>query len=379
MRALFMRFQFYANIAVVVSALLMAGCANTPPNRTDLHPVSDIARNPDFWQPGQLYLQAAPYPKLYVEVDAVHGCEPSEVTLAKLRAFLSTYCNKPEGIEIVRSDVIPIEDARGVSYEALAHKYLNGPPVATNVSSAFMYILFYDGKLCDEAVVAANGRMTKPQHLAERDLHPRMDFLPYPAAIYMNVNYKRRLLARYADLLLEHEAGHLLGLASRTNGASGHHCLDSGCLMNVTFRWHLGRKLLGREPVVQTNLCDDCKAELAERAKLAPGNLRFVGPVVVRSEAGYHVLSLPNRVKLIVGDLGEQECERFADGIRSEARLPDKETELRWEADADDEELKDTARFQQAINRAKADPYEVVRVAATALEKMVKAKPAKPN
>jgi len=44
-----------------------------------------------------------------VEVDAVEGCVPKQAALEKLRDFLSKYCNKPDGIEILRSDVIPIE------------------------------------------------------------------------------------------------------------------------------------------------------------------------------------------------------------------------------------------------------------------------------
>ena len=40
--------------------------------------------------------------------------------------------------------------------------------------------------------------------------------------------------------------------------------------------------------------------------------------MLVRSENGYHVLSLPFRVKVIVGDLTDQDCRDFAAAVRAE-------------------------------------------------------------
>src|ERR1043165_2073016 len=39
----------------------------------------------DFWQPYLLYRQASPCPRLYVEIDAVAGCEPSDTALKQLK------------------------------------------------------------------------------------------------------------------------------------------------------------------------------------------------------------------------------------------------------------------------------------------------------
>jgi len=57
--------------------------------------------------------------------------------------------------------------------------------------------------------------------------------------------------------LLIHEAGHELGLAGRADEWRSHnHCLDKKCLMNWTsFVYHIGRGLLGMDPINQHQLC----------------------------------------------------------------------------------------------------------------------------
>ena len=321
-----------------------------------------------------MYILASQHPRLYVEVDAVEGCEPDKVTLTKLRDFLSANCNKPDGIEIVRSDTIPREAAQGISRKALARKFLNGPPDNTsNSSPAFLYVLYYDGKLCDQLApgqtseVSAN---TTPRP-RERNQNPHVDFLPYPAAIFMNTRYGPKS-ARHD--MPRHEAGHILGLAGRATDASGYHCVNPTCLMNWTIRVHISRLLLLRDPIKQHDLCTRCSAQLVESSKQSPpANLRFVGPVLVRSEPGYHVLSLPSRVKLIVGDLTDEDCQEYAATVHHETNPPDMDgNALRWEAFAKEETLNDSAKAQEIIHRAKADPYDIVRTAAETLEEAVK-------
>ena len=133
--------RFLATRALITACMIVAGCST--PDATRSQGRVDWVQLSGFWQPHLLYLLDSPYPRLYVEVDAVEGCAPEDATLNKLRDFLATHCRKPEGIEIARSDVIPIKDARGVPSKALAHKFLNGPPENTGDSSpAFLYVLF---------------------------------------------------------------------------------------------------------------------------------------------------------------------------------------------------------------------------------------------
>jgi hypothetical protein len=316
-----------------------------------------------FCQPQLFYLLPSPYTRLYVEVDAVEGCQPSDANLNKLRDFLTTYCNKPDGIEIARGDVIPAVTARGVPPEALARKFLNGPPDnKAQPPPAYLYVLYYDSALCDKPPIAdasqSGAKVTGRLHQALRN--PHVDFLPYAPVIYINHRYGPRIAQ---NDLLAHEAGHELGLAGRQTFASDYHCLDKSCLMYWTIRLHMLRSLLGMDPIKQHNLCEHCLAQLAESAKKSPpANLRFVGPVLVRSEIGYHVLSLPDCVKIVAGDLTDKDCRDFASAVR-EVPIPPKSDGLRVDWLVKDEGLFRTNVYE-SFTRAKADPLEPVRLAA---------------
>lgn len=329
-----------------------------------------------FWKPHQLYLQASPHPRLYVEVDAVKGCEPSDARLKKLKEFLATYCQKPDGIEIVRGDVIPVKAAKGVPLRALTRHYLTGPPATTNgPAPAFLYVLYYDGRLCEQPVTSTASQTNKAASSSlARNEKPHVDFLPYPAAMYINTRYFHGL-GKHESVLL-HEAGHVLGLAGRTTGATNNHCLDMQCLMYRNLAWSIPRFLLWQDPIRQHELCTQCQAELVEDTRQAPSSkLRFIGPVLVRSEDGYHVLNFPFQAAVIIGNLTDDDVQEFIDWVRAEKSLPvDTEDNMRGYASIKDQERPDVARLNDIFTRAKADPLKLVRELAIKLEEAVKAK-----
>ena len=339
-------------ISVLLSCLSLTSCST--PGRSRSQADADALELTGFWQPHQMYLLASPHPRLYVEVDAVEGCNPSEAALNRLRDFLATWCKKPGGIELVRSDVIPVEHALGVLPSALAHKYLNGPP--ENIAGpppAFLYVLFFNDVTSDRPTVVETGhpgaRAAPPLRLRNRN--PHVDMLPYPAMIYLNVHWGYETVR---DVALLHEAGHVLGLAFRPTDASAGHCLSHSCLMTKSV--HLIRYLLGLEDAIDERLCARCVAQLTQRqAQPPPSNLRFVGPVLVRSETGYHVLSLPHRAKVLLGELSEQDCRDFAAAVRAEtSSRGDRETERRVDASAKDN--LEPGKMRELITRISADP-----------------------
>ncbi len=301
--------------SLVLVCLVTVGCSTS---KATLDKANEEAlRGIAFWQPHQVYLLSSPYPRLYVEVDAVEGCSPSDDTLEGLRDFLAAHCRKPGGIEIVRSDVIPLRDARGVMPSALARKYLNGPPGnAESPAPAFLYILFFDDVVSDRPRVVETGhagaRAARPLRLQTRN--PHVDMLPYPAMIYMNVNWSPK---SYHGPALRHEAGHIMGLAFRRSNAFDGHCLSRWCLM--TSGLDVMSYCVGWDHGLQVKLCEQCLAQLADnQTQRPPSNVRFVGPVLVRSEAGYEVLSLPHRAKVVPGAASEKDCREFAAAIRRE-------------------------------------------------------------
>lgn len=346
--------RFLAGAVLIACGLITTGCSTGGTTRSQKEP--DLS----FWQPHLLYVLAAPHPRLYVEIDAVQGCAPSDAALNKLREFLTTYCNKPGGVQVVRSDVIPTAAARGTAPIELVRKYFNGPPEDPNGSSpAFMYVLYYSGALSDKrpaAGPAQPGEKTAPRPL-RKAVHPHADLIPYPAIIFMNTSY---MTSWGRGEVLMHEAGHLLGLAVRPTYARDYHCLGPTCLMNRCF--YPGRFLIGW----QKRLCRKCMAQMADSSTLSvPVNLHFVGPVLVRSERDYHVMSLPQRVRIVLGDMTEQDCRDFTTAALTETlSADDTDDTVTFDALIKDDVLNDPAKMRDIINRIKRDRYETLRTAA---------------
>src|SRR5690242_7980118 len=128
--------------------ITITSCSTAKAPRSQSNP--EILKVTRFWHPDLLYILPSPCSRLYVEVNAVEGCQPGDETLNKLREFLSAYCNKPEGIEIVRDRVIPAVTARGVPLQALARKFMNGPPRNAGSNTAYLEVLYCDPALCDK-------------------------------------------------------------------------------------------------------------------------------------------------------------------------------------------------------------------------------------
>jgi hypothetical protein len=358
--------------------IFITGCATAKAPRSQSFP--EAVKLTSFWQPQLLYLLPSPHSRLYVEVDAVEGCQPNNANLDKLREFLTTYCNKPDGIDIVRGNVIPAGTARGIPLRALARKFMDGPPEDNSASPpAYLYVLYCDPALCDKPAlpeadkpvasfsrsdrerVGVRGAPTSATHTTSHRepavRKPHVDFLPYPPVMYINPRYGPKSVQ---NELLIHEAGHELGLAGRATNAFAYHCLDKKCLMNWTIRYHIGRSLIGMDPINQRHLCPLCIGQLNESAKQSPPtNLRFVGPVLVRSETNYSVLTLPDRVKVIVGNLTEQDCHDFAVAVRAEKAPPNEDARVDWFVK--DEVLDALASAGGSFDVTKADPLEPVR------------------
>src|SRR5437667_9068726 len=133
-----------ASFGVLLGCL--TGCASPNATRPDKPAVPIELRS--FWKPHLLFLQSAPHPRLYVEVDAVEGTAPDDESLRRLQEFLEAHCAKPAGIQIVRDGVIPREQARGIAPLALARRFMSGPKGDSNSPpAAYIYILFFDTAL----------------------------------------------------------------------------------------------------------------------------------------------------------------------------------------------------------------------------------------
>jgi len=293
-----------------------------------------------------------------VEIDAVKGSEPNEETIETLHQSLLRYCDKPGEIQIVRNVPIPLEDAQATRPELLALRHMDGPVHSKHDGrTAYLYVLFYD-----------SSQLLGKRY--RRAVNPHAKLLPYPAAIYMDTRYiKKHHLSKYEAQLLLHEVGHILGLTwSQKRGDDWRcHCRKKSCLMYESYRVNI----LPFQKHRQKDFCELCKSDLeAARAAEADPKLKFMGPVMVRSEKNYHVLSLPAFVKLHFGPLELIKWQVVLDEARNEvpkwAAQPDTAAVImELGSGADSDEL---ASLHYAIESAKKDPCRTVRLGINAIE-----------
>lgn len=361
------RFTGKPILVCLLAALLgLTGCV-TPNERGD----------ETRWQPQRLYLNRSPYPSLYVEVAAVAGTEPSDAVLEQLRQFLTRYCDKPGGIRIVRDTLILGSEARGFSHDALAQRYLQGPPAdATNPPPAFIYILYYDSALCQLPGAGPHGPIHKHLSLQydfgwTKLYHPHTHWMPFPATIHVDRRYLKALPRSLEGLILSHEAGHVLGLVQNEKHERNNHCTDRKCLMAPKLIVDLPRALFSKQKTRQTNLCAKCQADLTrDRMTATATNLCFLGPVLVRSEQGYFVAVLPGELLLFSGSLASFDSAACLKELRENARGSetggDVEFQTRWTIQLQDPQ-EDWVRQMAALENAKTDRLEEVRRACTNL------------
>jgi hypothetical protein len=246
---------------------LLAGCGNvTSPPPSPL---------PTYCQPELPLLLPQPYTRLYVEVDRVEGAEIPKEALDDLKEFLGKYCRKPDGIEMVYGDVIPLSECKGRSAEIVANLFIDGQP-RDDKQTAYLYVLIYD-----------SSKMGQQRHWKT----PHVEF-PYSCVIYYDIDFARIIKNRLARNAMLHEAGHSLGLCKNKAHGDGGHCANKGCLMSTVGVSVTGSIL--QLPMEKLDLCADCRKDLETIQAANPeSNVTYNGPFLVRQEEGYWVASLP--------------------------------------------------------------------------------------
>lgn len=337
----------YTINAMLCLAVFCNGCALLTNVKQTIDP-----RSLSFWKPHLLYLQSTPCESLYVEIDAVKGSEPSQEAIETLRQCLLRYCDKSGKIKIVHNSPIPLKDVQSTRPELLALRYMDGPIHSKNNSrTAYLYVLYYDSS-------KLSGKRYR------KTVNPYAKLLPYPAAIYMDTRYiKKHHLSKYEAQLLLHEVGHILGLTwSQKRDNDWHcHCRDKSCLMNESYRV----PIFPFQKVRQKDFCKLCKDNFeAAGAWETDPKLKFMGPVMVRSEKDYHVLSLPAFVKLHFGPLELIKWQDVLEQARNEtpkrAAQPDAVAVIMGSGNPAD--FDEAASLQHAIENAERDPCHTVRL-----------------
>jgi len=322
------------------------------------------APSPQPVGPEATYLRPAPYDRLYVKVDRVEGVSVDPRWLADLKAFLAAHCRKPRGIQMEQGKPIPLKAVKGYSPNQIAGMRIDGPPAGA-VRTAYLYVLFYDSR--------------KLGH--KRPDSPHVSYGDYPCAIYYDVAYARKEQPYFAPNALRHEAGHALGLCKNRAHGDGVHCSDKACLMYWTF-------VLPRDwshhPPVREELCKDCLNDLRQaQADRPDGRFFFAGPVLVRQEKSYWVLSYPGMVGLAFDRQHATDWRGLVHDyrvwIRTKGKTADGGVYAVWQLRAQSRDA--VSRLNQALERARKDPSPLVQDTAKEAQRQLrlelKRKPAK--
>ena len=342
--------------------VLLTGCSSSAASKHA--PAMEISH----WKPNHLYLNSRQYDRLFVEIDAVEGCQPRKETVEALRRFLEKYCHKPDGIEIVNDSKIKTAEIQSVKPELLALEHMAGPPADKNDNrTAYLYILFYD-----------SSRLAGKNYSGT--INPYMRILPYPSAIYVDVSYIRKkcmgALQEHEEELLLHEAGHILGLRWAEDNSKDEHCKNKSCLMHELYEVNMFKVITGQK-IKKKHFCKSCikylenagNSENADNNKSK--NLRFIGPLMVRSEKDYHVIALPSFVKLYFGSIDSIVWQDILAEARIEAPMrahkPDTVAVVMGTENA--EETGDIESVHKMIANAENDPYKTVRLGVNMIKK----------
>lgn len=321
-------------------SLMSYGCASVA-SQQDIE-----SKSVNFWKPHLLYLQSRQYKSLYVDVQAVEGCEPTQETISALQTFLEQYCDKPDNIRVVRSPSIPVTGFRASRPEILSLRHMNIPESSADHSqSAYLHILFYDSS----KLARTNGQA----------INPHVKMVPYPSAVFVDTQYIRaHKLERHVPELLVHEVGHILGLTWTRDKYS--HCSNKSCLMYRTYSINH----LSPNKRKQKDICDKCKQSLlAAKSQEPDSRLSFRGPLMVRSEKDYHVLSLPGFMKLHFGPLDRVDWREVLEEARQQVpKLAPRPETIAIMMNQPEPGVLEKADLKRAMASAKQDPCSTVRL-----------------
>ncbi|MBA3682529.1 MAG: peptidase [Bacteroidetes bacterium] len=206
------------------------------------------------------YLSSTDYDKLVIQIQYVNGLQPTAGAVEDIKTFLSNRLNKPNGIEVVYSNinspgrsVYTIEDIRNI--EAINRTVKNEGKTITS------YILFLDGEYSQNTsnsktlgVAFGSSSMV----IFEKTIRDFSGGLGQPS------------LGAAEVLVTEHELCHILGLvnngsnmvAAHQDETHGKHCNNSNCLMYYEAETsNILNNLLGNNvPSLDQNCINDLKA-----------------------------------------------------------------------------------------------------------------------
>ncbi|GAC1396121.1 MAG: hypothetical protein NVSMB63_16530 [Sediminibacterium sp.] len=217
-----------------------------PAGAADKLPVGESAKG---------LLRADTYQNLNIEIQYAPGMKPQDQSVNNLVSFLNTYLNKPGGIAVTFKQVSSIGKATVTSSDVVSFTD-NNRTLYTDGNHIDIYIYFADADYTQNQIIGFAFRNTAVV-VFEKTVEAHSGGFNQPDRVKVESG------------VLEHEAGHLLGLVNNgTPMVTNHedpsnqaHCNNQRCLMYYAIQTSgLLNMLDNGIPALDANCVNDLKA-----------------------------------------------------------------------------------------------------------------------
>jgi Metallo-peptidase family M12B Reprolysin-like len=242
----------------ILSLLAAVGCTNFCCSKKDSAgtglPSINSANDKQVGSSANDLLSAANYTSVKIEIQYMPGFAPDAAAINNLTTFFNNLINKPGGITVVQTQ-IPSASKVVLSLTDIATIEKNNRTVFTSGNQLGVYFLYTDGTYTESAVLGLAYRNTSMCILG-KTVHDNSGAIGQASR------------TKLESTVIEHEAGHILGLvdigspmqSNHKDASHGNHCNNSSCLMYYASETTdiLGFLITGAIPALDAN----CKADL---------------------------------------------------------------------------------------------------------------------
>lgn len=239
---------------LVCFSLLLFSCHKSNNTSTNIYNLPNDYSNRSVGASAKDLLRDTTYGSLNVEVQYMPGVKPDSQAVLSMKNFLSTYCNKPNGINFV-FEPLPTQNKTTMSLNDVMLFEKQNRKYYTSTFNVWLYVLVTDGYSDSSGTLGIAYRNTS--------------ICLYGGNILANSgNFGQIDRATLEATVMDHELGHLMGLVNlgtpmvtdHQDVAHGNHCTNPHCLMyyQAETNFTIGGLLSG----APTQLDSNCIADL---------------------------------------------------------------------------------------------------------------------
>ncbi len=208
-----------------IAAILFTSCNKTTTSYVNNPDAPDELHNRSVGASANELLSSSKYTSLKIEIQYMTGYAPDAAAMNHLQSMLSGVLNKPGNISIVTKEVAA-SSATSLSANDIAEIERKNRTVFTTGNQVAVYVLYTNGNYTDASTLGIAYKNTSMALFAKK-IRDNTGGLGQASRTKVEAT------------VLEHEAGHLLGLVDigspmQTNhkdASHGSHCNNSNCLM----------------------------------------------------------------------------------------------------------------------------------------------------